>query len=66
MSEERTNCNNLKDSNCSDEWWISGWTRLYDKIKATDGFHTNGDLMNKQAYVFCRMAQIVVNQNKEL
>ncbi len=42
---------------------MSGWNRLYDKIKATDGFYTNGELMNKQAYVFLRMAKIVVNQN---
>jgi hypothetical protein len=60
MREERTNC--LKPSGY-DEWWMSGWTRLYDKIKATDGFYTNGELMNKRAYAFIRMAQIVVNQN---
>jgi len=60
MSEERTNC--IEPSG-SGEWWISGWARLYEKIKATDGFYTNGELMNKQAYVFLRMAQIVVNQN---
>lgn len=49
----------------SGEWWMSGWNRLYDKIKATDGFYTNGELMNKQACVFLRMAKIVVNQNDE-
>ena len=42
---------------------MSGWTRLYYKITATDGFYTNGELMNKQACVFLRMAKIVVNQN---
>ena len=60
MSEARTNC--LEPSG-SDGWWMSGWTRLYEKIKATDGFYTNGELMNKQACVFLRMAKIVVNQN---
>lgn len=55
----------LSESAGSGEWWMSGWTRLYYKIKATDGFYTNGELMNKQACVFLRMAKIVVNQNDE-
>ena len=62
MNEER---NELNSPSGSDEWWMSGWTRLYDKLKNTDGFYANGTLMCKQSYAFLRMAQIVSRQNTE-
>lgn len=65
MTGMKNECKELSDSNGSADWWMSGWTRLYDKIKATDGLSTNGSLMNKQSYVFLRMAGVVSKQNTE-
>jgi hypothetical protein len=58
MSEERTNC--LEPSG-SVEWWLTGWTRLYDKMTQDPALRDpESDGLHKRNYVFGRMAGVVV------